>query len=93
MKSTRKTQEKGKYLLLATTANEYNSQLEADRLLTKYFNNVNVARRFPTRRHVSIAKHYFSTYVEALTKLPSPTPENCPMLTSPPFSIQRPYIV
>ena len=47
---TRKTQEEGKYLLLTTTASKYNTQLEADRLLTKHFKNENVACRLPTRR-------------------------------------------
>ena len=43
-KPTRKTQEEGKYILLTITASNYNAQLEIDRLLSKYFNNTNVAR-------------------------------------------------
>ena len=36
LEPTRKTQEERKYLLLTTTANKYNAQLEVDRLLTKH---------------------------------------------------------
>ena len=72
-----------KYLLLTTTTNKYNAQLEVNRLLTKHFNNINVARRSPIRRSVPIVKNHFSTYVEALVKSPPPTPENHPMITSP----------
>ena len=84
LEPTRKTQEEGKYLLLTTTVNEYNVQLEADRLLTKHFNNVNVACRSPTRRNVPIVQNNFSTYADALAKSPLSTPENYPMLTPPP---------
>ena len=90
---TRKTQEEGKYLLLTTTASKYNTQLEADRLLTKHFKNENVACRLPTRRNNPIINNHFSTYAEALSKTQPPTPANYPLLTSPPFSIQRPYSI
>ena len=93
LEPTRKTQEDGKYLLLTTTANKYNAQLEADRLLSKHFTNANVARRSPTRRNVPIVQNHFSTYADALAKSPPPTQENYPMLTSPPLSIQRPYTI
>ena len=93
LEPTRKTQEEGKYLLLTTTANKYNVQLEADRLLSKHFTNTNVARRSPTRRNVPIIKNQCSTYAEALVKSPAPMPDNYPMLTSPLFSIQRPYTI
>ena len=89
----RKTQEEGKYLLLTPTTNKYNAQLETYILLTTHFTNANVARRSPTRRSGLIVKNYFLTYVEAFAKSPPPTPENYPMLTSPPFSIQCPYII
>ena len=93
LEPTRKTHEERKYLLLTTTANKYNVHLKADRLLSKHFTNANVARRSPTRRNVPITKNHFSTYAEALSKPPTTTPDNYPMLTSPPFSIQHPYII
>ena len=89
----RKTQEEGKYLLLTTTASKYNTQLEADRLLTNHFKNENVACRLPTRRNNPIINNHFSTYAEALSKSQPPTPANYPLLTSHPFSIQRPYSI
>ena len=36
LEPTRKKQEEGAYLLLTTTVNKYNAQLETDRLLTKH---------------------------------------------------------
>ena len=93
MEPSRKTQEEENSLLLTTTTNKYNTQLEADRLLTKNFKNANVARRSPTRSDVPIIKTHFSTYAGALTKSLPPTPENYPMLTSTPFGIQRPYTI
>ena len=93
LEPTRKSQEDGKYLLLTTTANKYNAQLEADILLSKHFTNANVACRYSTRRNVPIVQNHFSTYADALAKSPPPTQENYPMLTSPPLSIQRPYTI
>ena len=93
MELTRKTQEEGKYLLLTTTTTQYNAQLEVDRLLTKHLSNENVAHRSPTRRNVPIVKNHFSTYAKALAKSPPPTLENYSMLTSLPFSVQRPYTI
>ena len=93
LEPTRKTQEEGKYISLATTANKYNTQLEADRLLTKHFNNANVAHRSPTRRNVPIFNNNLSTYAAVLAKSPPPTPDNYPMLTFSPFTIQRLYTI
>ena len=93
MELTRKTQEDGKYLLLTTTDNKYNAQLEVDILLIKYFKNTNLARCSPTRRNAPIVNNHFSTYTEALAKSPSPTPDNYLMLIFPPFTIQRPYTI
>ena len=93
LEPTRKTQEEDKYLLLTTTANKYNTQLEADRLLTKHFKNSNVARRSPTRSNNSIINNHFSTYAEVLSKSQPPTQANYPLLPSPPFSIQHLYSI
>ena len=93
LEPTRKTKEEGKYLLITTTANKYNAQLEADRLLAKHFKNANVARSSPTRRNNPIINNHFSTYAEALSQSQTPTPDNYPLLTSPPFNTQRPYSI
>ena len=53
----------------------------------------NVARRSPTRQNNPIINNHFSIYVEALSQSQPPTPENYPLLTSPPFKIQRPYSI
>ena len=79
LEPTRKTQKEGKYLLLTTTANIYNAQLEEDRLITNHFKNANVARRSPTRRNKPIINNNFSTYAEALSKSQPPTPSNYPL--------------
>ena len=58
LEPTRKT------LLLTTTENKYNAQLEADELLTKHFKNTKVARRSPTRQNNHIINNHFSTDTE-----------------------------
>ena len=79
---------------MTTAANTYNAQLNADRLLTKHFNNTNVARRSPSRRNVPIVNTHFSTYTAALAKSLPSTQDNYPMLTSPPpFTIQRSHTI
>ena len=93
LEPTRKTQEEGNYQLLTTTANKYNAQLEADRLLTKHFKNANVARRSSTRQNISIINNHFSTYLDALSQSQPPTPTNYPLLISSPFKIQCPYSI
>ena len=93
LEPTRKTKEEGKYLLITTTTNKYNAQLEADRLLAKHFKNANVARSSPTRRNNPIINNHFSTYAEALSQSQTPTPDNYPLLTSTPLNTQRPYSI
>ena len=93
LEPTRKTKEEGKYLLITTTANKYNAQLEADRLLTKHFKNANVARRSPTRSNNPIINNHLLTYAEVLSQTQIPTPDNYPLLKSPPFNTQRPFSI
>ena len=66
LEPTRKTQEEGKCLLLTTTANNYNAQVEVDILLSKHFNNANVARRSPTKRNDQIIKNPFQRTLKPL---------------------------
>ena len=67
LEPTRKTQEEGKCPLLTTTANNYNAQVETDILLSKHFNNANVARRSPTKRNDQIIKNPFQRTLKPLS--------------------------